>query len=508
MARRRVDPNQSFPDLELEVLERWRDRDVFRESIRRREGAEPWVFYEGPPTANGRPGAHHVLARVFKDIYPRFKTMRGHYVERKGGWDCHGLPVEIAVEQQLGISTKDEIEAFGIAEFNQRCRESVFEYLEDWNALTERIGFWLDLDNAYRILDATYVESVWWALRQIADKGLLYEGYKVVPYCPRCGTALSSHEVALGYRDVEDPSVYVRFPVAEDGGPLQAGDELLSWTTTPWTLVSNAAVAVAPELTYVRAKTGALERPVVLAEALIARVLGDPGEVDVLERFPGAALDGVRYEPPFPYLPASAYGERGHTVLLGDFVTADDGTGLVHTAIAFGEDDFRLGQRYGLAVVNPVGADGTYDERIGPYAGRYVKDADRDLVADLERRGRLLRAEEYEHSYPHCWRCGTPLLYYAKPSWYIATTKHRDELLAANEAIDWYPFHIRHGRFGKWLENNVDWALSRERYWGTPLPIWRCDEGHDRCIGSIAELEEVAGVAPEDLHKPYIDELK
>jgi isoleucyl-tRNA synthetase len=509
MARRPVDPSQSFPALEEEVLERWRERDVFRESLRRREGAEPWVFWEGPPTANGRPGSHHVLARAYKDIYPRFQTMRGHYVERKGGWDCHGLPVEIAVEQQLGISSKQEIEAYGIAEFNAKCRESVFEFLEDWNRLTERIGFWLDLDGAYRTLDTTYVESVWWALRQIYDKDLLYEGHKVVPYCPRCGTALSSHELALGYRDVVDPSVYVRFPVAEDGGPLQAGDELLVWTTTPWTLVSNAAVAVDPELTYVRAKTGALERPVVLAEALIGRVLGDPDSVRILDRFPGAALDGVRYEPPFAYIKAEEYGERGHTVLLGDFVTADDGTGLVHTAIAFGEDDFRLGAQYGLKVVNPVRLDGTYDERIRGFEGRFVKDADPDLVADLERRGRLLRVEEYEHAYPHCWRCGTPLLYYAKPSWYIATSKLKDRLLDANEQVTWHPDHIKHGRFGEWLRNNVDWALSRERYWGTPLPVWRCDgdPSHLHCIGSLGELEELSGVRLEDPHRPYVDDV-
>jgi isoleucyl-tRNA synthetase len=510
MARRPVDPQQSFPDLEQQVLARWRERDVFQESLRRRRGAEPWVFYEGPPTANGRPGSHHVLSRVFKDIYPRFKTMRGFYVERKGGWDCHGLPVEIAVEQQLGIKTKAEIEEYGIAEFNARCRQSVFEFLEDWNALTERIGFWIDLDEAYRTLDPSYIESVWWALRTISDKGLLYEGHKVVPYCPRCGTALSSHELAQGYEDVVDPSIYVRLPVTEDGGPLQAGDELLVWTTTPWTLVSNAAVAVDPELTYVRAKAGPLEPPVVLAESLVERVLGkgDGDGVRILARFPGAALDGVRYQPPFPYLPAKAYGERGHTVLLGDFVTADDGTGLVHTAIAFGEDDFRLGEQYGLNVVNPVRPDGTYDERIGPYAGRWVKDADRDLIDDLRRRGRLLREEEYEHAYPHCWRCGTPLLYYAKPSWYIATTKHRDDLLAANGAVDWHPEHIRDGRMGEWLRGNVDWALSRERYWGTPLPVWRCDVGHTHVVGSFDELESLSGVRLEDPHRPYVDEVR
>ena len=507
MAHRPVDPQQSFPHLEEAVLERWRERDVFQESLRRRQGAEPWVFYEGPPTANGRPGSHHVLARVFKDIYPRFKTMRGHLVERKGGWDCHGLPVEIAVQKQLGIDNKKEIEEYGIAEFNAKCRESVFEFLEDWNALTERIGFWIDLDDAYRTLDTTYVESVWWALKQIFDKGLLYEGHKVVPYCPVCGTALSSHEVALGYKDVVDPSVYARFPVVEDGGPVQRGDELLIWTTTPWTLVSNAAVAVDPELVYVRAKTGPLEAPVILAEALVERVLKDCDDVKILERFPGAALDGVRYEPPFPYLQAKEYGERGHTVLLADFVTADDGTGLVHTAIAFGEDDFRLGERYGLTVVNPVRLDGTYDERIGKYAGRFVKDADRDLIEDLRSRNKLLRAEDYEHSYPHCWRSGGPLIYYAKPAWYIATSQVRDRLLAANESVTWYPDHIKHGRFGNWLENNVDWALSRERYWGTPLPIWRCPDDHVHCVGSLAELEELSGVELDDPHRPFVDDV-
>jgi isoleucyl-tRNA synthetase len=508
MARRPVDPQQSFPALEEEVLVRWRERDVFRESIRRRQGAEPWVFWEGPPTANGRPGSHHVLARVFKDIYPRYKTMRGYYVERKGGWDCHGLPVEIAVQQQLGIANKHEIEAYGIGKFNQRCRESVFEFLEDWNALTERIGFWIDLEDAYRTLDPSYIESVWWALRQIHDKGLLYEGYKVVPYCPGCGTALSSHEVAQGYKTVVDPSVYVRFPVVEDGGPLQAGDELLVWTTTPWTLVSNAAVAVDPEMTYVRAKAGPLEAPIVLAESLVERVLPTEG-IQILGRFPGAALDGVRYEPPFGFLKAQEYGERGHTVLLGDFVTADDGTGLVHTAIAFGEDDFRLGAQYGLKVVNPVRPDGTYDERIGPYAGRHVKAADPDLIEDLRGRGRLLRAETYEHSYPHCWRSGDPLIYYATRSWYIATATLRDRLLEANAQVDWHPEHIRDGRMGDWLRGNVDWALSRERYWGTPLPVWRCtsDGDHTHVVGSFAELEELSGVRLEDPHRPFVDDV-
>ena len=500
---RPVSQKPSFPRLEEEVLARWREHDVFHESVRRREGAPDWVFYEGPPTANGRPGSHHVLSRVFKDLYPRYRTMRGYRVERKGGWDCHGLPVEIEVEKQLGIASKDEIERYGIAEFNARCRESVFEFLEEWNRLTERIGFWIDLDDAYRTLDRDYIESVWWALRQIWDRGLLSEGHKVVPYCPRCGTTLSSHEVALGYRDVVDPSVYVRLPVRGTRPPLEEGDELVVWTTTPWTLVSNAAVAVDPELTYVRARSDG--SALVVAEALVERVLGDGA--DVLDRFPGRALVGNRYEPPFPFIPADAYGERGHSVVPGDFVTAEEGTGLVHTAVAFGEDDFRLGEQQGLAVVNPVTPDGTYDERVGPFAGRSVKDADADLVADLEARGRVLRSESYAHAYPHCWRCGTPLLYYAKPSWYIRTQEARDELLAANETVNWHPEHIKHGRFGKWLENNVDWALSRERYWGTPLPVWRCDSGHVHCVGSYAELEEMSGVRLEDPHRPYVDEV-
>ena len=500
MAYRPLPKDVSFPALEEEVLERWRERDVFRESMRRRHGAEPFVFYEGPPTANGRPGSHHVLARVFKDIFPRYQTMRGRYVERKAGWDCHGLPVEIAVEQQLGFTQKSDIERYGIAEFNAKCRESVFEFVDDWTRLTERIGYWVDLEHPYWTLDDSYVESVWWALGQLWERGLLYEGHKVVPYCPRDGTALSSHEVAQGYEDVEDPSIFVRFPVVEPAGALREGDVLLVWTTTPWTLVSNAAVAVDPDLTYVRTLDG-----FVLAEALVERVLGEGAEV--ADRFHGRDLLGARYEPPFPFIPASEYGDKGHTVLSGDFVSAEDGTGIVHTAIAFGEDDFRLGAAQGLNVVNPVRPDGTYDERIGPYAGRWVKEADADLIEDLRSRGRLLRAETLLHAYPHCWRCATPLLYYAKPSWYIATSQLRDRLLAANETVAWYPEHIKHGRFGRWLENNVDWAISRERYWGTPLPIWRCENGHAEAIGSFADLEAKAGAELTDPHRPYVDEL-
>jgi isoleucyl-tRNA synthetase len=503
-----VDTSQSFPELEERVLERWRERDVFHETLRRREGAPLYVFYEGPPTANGAPGSHHVLSRVFKDIFPRYKTMCGYHVPRKAGWDCHGLPVELEVERQLGIGSKEEIERYGIAEFNRKCRESVFSYVEEWNRLTERIAFWIDLDDAYVTLANEYIESVWWSLGQIWDQDLLYQGHKVVPYCPRCGTTLSSHEVALGYKDVVDPSLYVRFPVIRATGPVEAGDVLLVWTTTPWTLTSNAAVAVHPDLTYARVRYQ--DAVYVLAESRVESVLGE--EAEILTRFPGSEIEGTAYEPPFSFIEAGAYGERAHTVLPADFVTADEGTGLVHTAIAFGEDDFRLGEQYGFEVVNPVRADGTFDERIGPYAGRFVKDADADLTADLETRGRLLRSEQYEHAYPHCWRCDTPLLYYAKSSWYIRTSERRDELLAANEEVDWYPFHIKRGRFGKWLENNVDWALSRERYWGTPLPIWTCEQSHQRCVRSIAELRELAIDPPDgafdDLHRPYIDEVQ
>jgi isoleucyl-tRNA synthetase len=501
---RPVDPRVSFPELELSVLARWRERDVFHESIRRRAGAPQWGFYEGPPTANGPPGIHHVLSRVFKDIFPRYRTMCGSYVVRKGGWDCHGLPVELALEAELGFTSKDDIERFGIAEFNARCREKVLSHVQDWNAMTERIGFWIDLDDAYRTLDPSYVESVWWALKTIHDKDLLYEKLKVVPYCPRDQVTLSSHELGQPgvYQDVLDPSVYVKLPVTDARGPVEPGDELLVWTTTPWTLVSNAAVAVDPELIYVRARH---ENSIyVLAEALVERVLDESAEI--LSRFPGRELSGVAYEPPFSFIPGSAYGPRGHTVLTADFVTANDGTGLVHTAIAFGEEDFRLGEQYGLNVVNPVKLDGTYDERIGPYAGRKVKDADLDLIEDLRARGRLLKAEQHEHSYPHCWRCGTPLLYYAKPSWYIATSQIKDRLLAANETVNWAPEHVKHGRFGNWLENNVDWALSRERYWGTPLPVWRCEHGHARAIGSLAELNELAGTEITDPHRPYVDD--
>jgi isoleucyl-tRNA synthetase len=508
-----VDPKQSFPELEERVLARWREEGVFERSLAQREGAPVWSFYEGPPTANGRPGSHHVLARVFKDVYPRYKTMCGFRVPRKAGWDCHGLPVELEVEKQLGISSKQEIEEFGIAEFNQRCRESVFEYVEDWNKLTERIGFWIDLDDPYVTLEDDYIESVWWSLRRLWDDGRLYEGHKVVPYCPRCGTALSSHEVAQGYEDVKDPSIYVKFPLIDDEAAL------LVWTTTPWTLPGNVAVAVAPEVTYARARMpasdGRSSETLILAEPLVERVLGEGAEI--LDRFPGSDLVGRAYRGPVFALedggPANAF-----EVLAGEFVTTEDGTGLVHIAPAFGEDDYAVAAAAGQfdptnagTLYNPVGLDGKFTSQVNGFEGRFVKDPEvtAALIADLEGRGLLFREQVYEHAYPHCWRCGTPLLYYAKSSWYIATSQVRDQLLANNEEIGWHPEHIKHGRFGNWLENNVDWALSRDRYWGTPLPIWECT-GEDCdgrfCAGSVAELRERAReTVPDDLHRPYID---
>jgi isoleucyl-tRNA synthetase len=492
---RPVDSAQSFPELEERILARWRERDVFHESIRRREGAPPFVFYEGPPTANGRPGSHHVLSRVFKDVFPRYRTMTGRFVPRKAGWDCHGLPVELEIEKELGFTTKHDIERYGIAEFNAKCRESVLRYIDEWNDLTERIGFWIDTDDAYYTLSNDYIESVWWSLKQVYDKGLLTEGHRVVPYCPRCGTALSSHEVALGYKDTLDPSVYVKFPLRDDPSV-----SLLAWTTMPWTLVPHAAIAVDPEVTYVRVRCG--EDRLILAKPLVERVLGEGA--DIQEEMPGSALLGLRYAPPFPYI--SDYGERGHTVLPGDFVSIEDGTGVVHTGAAFGEDDFRLATENGLTIHNPVNPDGTFDERTGPFSGMHVREADAHIIEALRESGRLFRAGEYKHAYPHCWRCDTPLIYYAKTGWYVRTTEVKDQLLAANETINWYPEHIKHGRFGKWLENNVDWALSRERYWGTPLPIWRADDGEVVCIGSREELRALGGKVPDDLHRPFIDE--
>jgi isoleucyl-tRNA synthetase len=451
---------------------------------------------------------------VFKDLYPRFHTMRGRFVPRKGGWDCHGLPVELEVEKELGLRSKAAIESYGIGRFNERCRESVGRYVQDFIELTERSGVWIDTEDAYWTLSNDYIESVWWLLRRMWDQGLLYEGHRVSPYCPRCGTALSSHEMGQPgvYREVTDPSVYVRFPLEIDGDDPIAGADLVVWTTTPWTLVSNVAAAVGPDIAYVR-----VHEPdghdLVLAEVAAERLFGQGSPYDVVWRGTGADLVGRRYRRPFDWVELTGdQAERAERVVPADFVTTDDGSGIVHLAPAFGEEDAAVGRAEGLPVLNPVGADGAFadDPALGPVAGLWVKAADPVLVRELEAAGRLVREEPYLHNYPHCWRCGTPLIYWAKTTWFARTSARRDDLLAQNERITWQPPTIKTGRFGKWLEHNIDWALSRDRYWGTPLPVWRCGAGHDTCVGSVAELAELAGrdLSGLDLHRPAVDELE
>jgi len=491
-------PRVSFPELEERILRFWAEQEVFRKTLEAREGCPQFTFYEGPPTANGLPGVHHVLARAYKDAIPRYRTMRGYYVPRKAGWDTHGLPVEIEVEKELGLNSKRDIEAYGVAEFNRRCKESVFRYEREWVRLSERIGFWLDYEHPYVTYSDQYIESVWWILRQLWDRGLLYQGYKVVPYCPRCGTPLSSHEVALGYRETDDPSVYVRLRLRDD-----PRTSLLVWTTTPWTLPANVACAVHPKVVYARVRQG--EEVLVVARDLVETALEGPYQV--LEELPGEALVGLAYEPLFRFYPQE---ERLWRVWAAEFVTTEEGTGVVHMAPAYGEEDMELARRHGLPVFHPVGPDGRYTEEVPRWAGRFVKDADPEIVEDLRARGLVYRAGTYRHTYPFCWRCDSPLLYYARTSWHIAVTRCKDRLLQANEAIRWVPEHIQRGRFGNWLENVVDWALSRERYWGTPLPIWVCGGcGRQHCVGSLAELREMAAHLPEplELHRPYVDEV-
>ena len=516
-AYRPVPPQVDLPALEREVLGFWRERRIFEQSVARNDGTGnslgTWTFYEGPPTANGRPGTHHVEARTFKDVFPRFRTMQGYQVNRKGGWDCHGLPVELAVEKELGFSGKADIEAFGIAEFNARCRESVQRHVDLWEDMTRRMGCWIDMREPYRTMDPEYVESVWWALKQIHAKGLLQEDFRVAPYCPRDGTTLSDHELAQGYETVTDPSVYVRLPLTS--GPYarsaeSPGASLLIWTTTPWTLVSNALVAAHPEMTYVTATDG--EETLVVAESLVGQALGDGWTVE--DRFTGAEMVGWTYQRPFELVdwPARSDGADlpdAHYVVTETYVTADDGSGLVHQSPAFGEDDYASCRRNGVAMVNPIDRQGNFDAEIPLVGGQFFRHANTDLVADLTARGILFRHVPYEHSYPHCWRCHTALIYYAQPSWYVRTTQIKDDLLRENEGTNWHPGTIKHGRYGDWLENNIDWALSRSRYWGTPLPIWRCAEDHQTCVGSLAELSELTGADQSGLdpHRPYVDEV-
>ncbi|CAN5145561.1 isoleucine--tRNA ligase [soil metagenome] len=479
----------------------WESVGTFAATLEKSQGSPRWTFYEGPPTANGTPGTHHVEARVFKDVFPRFKTMQGHYVERKAGWDCHGLPVEIAVEKELGFNGKPDIEAFGVAEFNARCRESVLRNVDLFEEMTDRMGYWVDLQHPYRTMDSAYVESVWWGLAQIFDKGLLTEDFRVAPYCPRCGTTLSDHEVAQGYEDITDPSVYVRFPLTS--GP-HAGTAMLVWTTTPWTLVSNTAVAVNPAVDYVVVSDGNEE--LVVAAPLVEKALGEGWSIK--ETFSGRSMERWTYERPFDLV---AFPSEAHFVVLGDYVTTEDGTGLVHQSPAFGEDDMAVCKAYGLPIVNPIKGDGHFFDDVPLVGGEFFKTADPILVADLDTRGVLFKQLAYEHSYPHCWRCHTPLMYYAQPSWYIRTTAIKERLLAENATTNWFPETIKDGRYGDWLNNNIDWAVSRNRYWGTPLPIWRNDEDPTKmvCVDSLKELSAYVGTDLSDLdpHRPYIDDV-
>ncbi|MXZ80739.1 MAG: isoleucine--tRNA ligase [Gammaproteobacteria bacterium] len=488
------------PALEQEILDFWAANSIFDKSLELTRGRPRFSFNEGPPTANGRPGIHHVLARTFKDIYPRYKTMRGYYAPRKGGWDTHGLPVEHEIEKQLGIFDKNEIEEkVGISEFTRLCRESVMTYIGDWEKMTRRMGYWVNLDEAYYTLDNRYIESVWNLLRRIWDKGLIYQGYKVVPYDPRIGATLSSHEVSLGYREVEDPSITVRFRVADSPGL-----SFLVWTTTPWTLPSNLLLAVGSDIEYSFVQTG--DETVILASARIDAYFKDRPHT-VVRTATGSELVGMRYERLFDFLEVGS-GDP-FRVLDGDFVSTLDGTGIVHVAPAYGVDDLELGQRERLPVVHGVGLDGHFKAEAGPVAGKFFKDADPTICDLLEQRGLMFLNEKALHNYPFGWRTGDPLIYYAKEAWFIRTTEIKDRLVSLNQTIHWVPETIRDGRFGNWLENNIDWALSRERFWGTPLPLWTDGEGDFVCIGSLAELEKLSGRSVEDLdlHRPQIDEI-
>ncbi len=494
--------------LEETTLARWREQDLFRQTLEATEEGEPFVFFEGPPTANGKPGLHHIISRTIKDLACRVRAMEGRSVTRIAGWDTHGLPVEIEAEKELGISGKPDIEAMGIAEFNEVCRSSVFTYKEDWENLSERIGYWLDYSRPYVTFHPEYVESVWWIFKQLADRGLLYKGYKSVPYCPRCGTALSSHEVAQGYRDIEDSSLHFLCPwLSEDGEPDPERRAFVVWTTTPWTVPSNTGLAVHPDLTYVQIEQNG--RALVLAEARLDAVMGDV--VEVVRRYKGTELAGLRYARPLEVVALPEDPQNGWTVVNEDFVSAEDGTGIVHMAPAFGSDDYAAGQRHGLPMLRPIDAAGCFVADVELVGGVFVKDADRVLVEALGARGNLFRFGTEVHSYPHCWRCESPLLYVARDSWFAATSTLKDEMLANNDAVNWFPPDVGRGRMGEWLSGNVDWALSRDRYWGTPLPVWVCDadDAHREWIGSFAELEDRAGPLGEyfDPHRPHIDEF-
>ncbi|NMB61438.1 MAG: isoleucine--tRNA ligase [Chloroflexi bacterium] len=502
-----VSSKLEIKELEESVLQFWKQEEIFKQTMKKTDGGPNYVFYEGPPTANGIPGVHHVLARVFKDIFPRYKTMQGYHVDRRGGWDTHGLPVEIEVEKKLGFTNKQQIEEYGIEKFNKLCKESAFSYIQEWEKLTDRIAYWVDLSKAYVTYRNEYIESVWWILKNFWDKELLYQGFKVVPYCTRCGTPLSDHEVSLGYHDISEPSIFVRMPLLDE-----EDTSLLVWTTTPWTLPANVAVAAGKDITYVKVERNLTNgesnttEKLILAEVLVEKVFSDE-KITILERFKGKQLKGKRYQPLFTFLPVD---KPAHYVVLGDFVTIADGSGLVHIAPAYGADDMNVANQENLPLLMTVKPDGTFIKEVDHWAGKYVKDADPLIIDHLNARGLLFKVEQHEHSYPFCWRCDTPLLYYARPTWYIRTSEKKDRLVALNNEINWYPEHIKNGRFGNWLENNIDWALGRERFWGTPLPVWQCrDCGLQTCVGSIEELSSLVGhdLTGLELHRPYVDEV-
>ena len=495
-----------FVGMEHEVAEVWKEKDIIQKNFDMNKGKRYFTFYDGPPTANGMPHAGHILTRVMKDIIPRYKVMKGYRVIRKAGWDTHGLPVELEIEKKLGISGKEQIEEYGVENFVKECKESVFKYVHIWEEMTNKVGFWVDMKNPYITYDNKYIESVWWALKELWQKGLLYQGHKVMPYCPRCGTALSSHEVAQGYKDVNDLTATAKFKVVGEDRYI------LAWTTTPWTLPSNLALCVNQKYDYVDAKVnvGTEEEPkyevLVLAKNLVEKVLKDK-EYEILKEYKGEELLGTKYEPLMPF--AKVEG-KAYVVIHGDYVTLDEGTGIVHIAPAYGADDSLVCQKNGIAFVNLVDKSGKFVDEVEPWKGRFVRDCNEDICKWLKERNKLFSKERHMHSYPHCWRCDTPLLYYPKDSWFVAMSKLRDELVENNSKVNWYPETIKTGRFGKFLENVIDWGISRDRYWGTPLPIWTCECGHRECIGSIEELKQKGIDVPEDieLHKPYIDAVK
>jgi isoleucyl-tRNA synthetase len=508
---RQIPTDLSPDDLERELLARWAEEKLFERTLAASEGRPEFVFFEGPPTANGRPGIHHVFARTMKDLFCRHRAMRGFHVARKAGWDTHGLPVEIEVEKQLGISGKQDIERIGVEKFNQLCRESVFRYRDDWQRMSERIAFWLDYDDAYATYTNDYVESVWWALKTLHERKLLYLGHKILPYCPRCGTSLSSHEVAQGYKDVSDPSVYVALDLVDAGATRR---RLLVWTTTPWTLVSNVALAVSPAIEYVELRKigGKTDETIILAGSRAEAVLGGDyrDRWESVAMFDGTALAGKRYRRPLDWVKFEDGGGEHEVIVAESFVSAEDGSGIVHMAPAFGADDYAAGQRHKLAFLQPVTGRGEFAAEVPVVGGVFVKDADAKIIDELRARGVLWKAGKLEHAYPHCWRCDTPLLYYARTSWFIRTSSYKDAMLTRNARVDWHPPEIGEGRFGEWLVNNIDWAISRDRYWGTPLPLWACDADpkHVEAIGGYEELALRWGKelpADFDPHKPYID---